>query len=128
MTLGNRLAATLREIDERKLHAADLRTDKDREKLRKERLGKVEFIATIIAHTTRKIDTGLVPSLKIDNYASQKWIRAAIQGKAQHQDLWNDLTRWAADAELEIVIREENDGAGICGWITITAIPARNSA
>lgn len=124
-TLGQKLAATLDELEKAKIEGLEKQANADREKIRKERLSLTRLKEDTIANLTASIVEGKVPLIKIKDYDRRKWVQEAVKGKAAHQDIWNELTAWARSNALHIKIEDAHDGVGIESWINLTVVPVR---
>jgi hypothetical protein len=124
-TLGQKLAATLDELEKAKIEGLEKQASADREKIRKERLSLTRLKDDTISTLTASIIDGRVPLIKIKDYDRRKWVQEAVKGKAAHQDIWNELTAWARSNALHIKIEDAHDGVGIESWINLTVVPVR---
>jgi hypothetical protein len=124
-TLGQKLAATLDDLEKAKIEGLEKQANADREKIRKERLSLTRLKDDTIASLTASIVDGRVPLIKIKDYDRKKWVQEAVKGKAAHQDIWNELTSWARSNALHMKIEDAHDGVGIESWINLTVVPVR---
>ena len=124
-TLGQKLAATIDELEKAKIEGLEKQANADREKIRKERLSLTRLKDDTIATLTSSIEEGKVPLIKIKDYDQKKWVQDAVKSKAAHQDIWDELTAWARKNALYIKIEDAHDGVGIESWINLTVVPVR---
>jgi len=124
-TLGQKLAATLDELEQAKIKGLEQQANADREKIRQERIKLSRLKDDTIATLTASIVEGKVPLVKIKDYDQKKWVQDAVKSKAAHQDIWDELTDWARKNALYIKIEDAHDGVGIESWINLTVVPVR---
>ncbi len=124
-TLGQKLAATLDELEKAKIKGLEQQANADREKIRQERIKLSRLKDDTIVTLTASIVEGKVPLIKIKDYDRKKWVQDAVKGKAAHQDIWDELARWARENALHIRVEDAHDGVGIESWINLSVVPVR---
>lgn len=125
ISLGEKLAETLDELEKAKIKGLEEQANADREKIRKERLKLTRLKDDTIASFTSSIEEGKVPLIKIKDYDRKKWVQDAVKNKASHQDIWDELSAWARQNALYIKVEDAHDGVGIESWINLTVVPVR---
>jgi hypothetical protein len=126
ISLGDKLQATLTELEDAKIKGAQARADADLEKIRKNKQRCQTLVDGITSKIVTSIMEGKVPYIKITAYDDEKWIKAANNGKAEFQSLWKDMCSELGQENLEVVVRHAHDGVGMKSWIVITVIPRTN--
>jgi len=123
MSLGNKLSNTLKELEAAKISKAQAREAEQKMKILEERQALEALVLRAQNHIATKIEGGLVPHFKIENYDHQKWVKNAISGKGAHMDIWNHFMIWADEQELVVNAFDDHDGVGMRSWISLTVAP-----
>jgi hypothetical protein len=120
MSLGDKLQATITELDDAKAshHDANLAL------IRQRKQDRQEWGSSIYTQIVDSIESGKVPAIKVTDYADRNWIKAAIKGNAEFQDTWNLLLSMLGKEKLTLIASEDHDGGGIRQWTTIKVEPA----
>jgi hypothetical protein len=120
MSLGDKLQATITELDDAKVshQGADL------PEIRRRKQARDEWGASIYTQIVDSIESGKVPLIKVTNRTDQDWIKAAVIGKAEFQDTWNLLLSMLGKEKLILVTGKDHDGGGITDWTTIKVKPS----
>jgi hypothetical protein len=121
LTLGEKLAKTIDELEAAKIKELEANAAADLAKVRKERQELFNFVDDFRQYLIDTIVAEKVPARKVSDYDRQRWVRDAVKGSAKHQDIWNGLRDWAREQRLVIVAREGHDGMSIA----LTAEPVR---
>lgn len=93
----------------------------------KERKYDVEWLEDIRLEFIDQINASKVPLKRIKNFERETWLKKAISGKAEHQDIWALFTKFWASEGLDVAVLDGHDGMGQESWLNITlkVIPAR---
>jgi hypothetical protein len=120
MSLGDKLQATITELDDAKVshQGADL------PEIRRRKQARQDWADSIYTHIVDSIESGKVPLIKVTKHTDQTWIKAAVKGKAEFQDTWKLLLSMLGKEKLTLVTSEDHDGCGIRDWTTIKVMPA----
>lgn len=121
MKLGEKLKQTITELEQAKIAGLEEQAAADMEKIRRERADTKNWLEETKEKIVSQIESGKVPLVKVENYDRKQWFRDAMNGKAANQDLWNDFIQYFKSEGLSIDCKEDHDGAGMKGWINITA-------
>ena len=127
MKLGEKLKQTLDELERAKINGIEAQHRADMEKIRKARADTKDWLDFIRETFVNQIEAGKVPLKKIENFDRESWLKKAVQGKAENQDLWNDFRQYWRSEGLEPEINEAHDGMGMKSWInfTVKVLPER---
>lgn len=127
MKLGEKLKQTLDELEKAKIHGIEAQNSADLAKIRRERNDLERWLESVREHMVDQINESRVPLKKIEDYDQQRWIKSAIEGKAKHQDLWNNFRQFWSKEGLTPVAHDAHDGVGISSWINLglDILPAR---
>lgn len=120
MKLGDKLKQTLDELDRARIQGLEAQAAADMEKIRRERELLAEWLENIRLDFVDAINAGKVPLKKIKAYDRQAWLKKAISGKAEHQDIWTLFTKFWAGEGLDVAVLEGHDGVGQESWINLT--------
>tara|TARA_R110000850_G_scaffold164452_2_gene289550 strand:- start:2305 stop:2730 length:426 start_codon:yes stop_codon:yes gene_type:complete len=120
MSLGDKLQATITELDDAKVshQGADL------PEIRRRKQARAEWGSSIYTQIVDSIENDKVPLIKVTNRTDQNWIKAAVIGKAEFQDTWNLLLSMLGKEKLILVTGKDHDGGGITDWTTIKVKPS----
>lgn len=122
-SLGDQLKDILEELEAAKIKSLEEKANADREKIRKRRLEVYNFLNDFYGYVVKSIMQGRVPLKKVKDYDMQQWIRNARDGKAEHQDIWNEQQKRLSLNKLAYVIEEAHDGMGMESWINLSVAP-----
>lgn len=127
MTLGEKLKQTLEELERARIEGLEKQAKADIEKIRREREDISDWLDHKSSQIVSQIEDSRVPLVKVKNYERQEWLRKAIKGSAEHQDLWNEFIRYWKAEGLAPKLEEAHDGMGMESWInlTVTVLPPR---
>jgi hypothetical protein len=127
MKLGDKLKQTLDELERAKVQGIEAQAAADMEKIRRERDALADWLENIRLDFVEDINNGKVPLKKIKNYDRQAWLKKAISGKAEHQDLWSLFSKYWHSEGLDAAVLDGHDGVGQESWINLTLkiMPAR---
>ena len=125
MTPGEKLAETIDALELAKINSKRAQANADMEKIRIQRERRSEYLDKLEQYFYETIEAGKVPYKKETNYTHESWIKAARDGKASNQDLWDQFSKRLATQKLRAVVKEQDDGMGMKSWITITVDPIR---
>lgn len=127
MKLGEKLKQTLDELEQAKVKGVEAQNRADMIKIRRERQELENFLNDIRETFVYQINEGRVPLEKIENFDRESWLKKAVKGDAEHQDLWNDFRQYWRSEGLEPKVSEAHDGMGMKSWINLTVevLPVR---
>ena len=126
MSLGDKLQATLKELEDAKIKGAKAQAAADMAALRKKRQERKQFVDGIEKDIINAICEGKVPYIQVHSYEKCKWIEQAQKGKAEFQDLWSDLIQEMGQEKLRVDVNHAHDGMGLKEWIEITVTPSKH--
>jgi hypothetical protein len=125
-TLGDKLQATVKALEEARIKGLDEQTRADVARVQREKAKREKFVTKIRKTIVTQIEAGRVPAVKVTAHDDSSWIREAEKGKAPYQDLWSALIQDFGLEKLRLVVIESHDGVGLESWITVTAQPSPN--
>jgi cell fate (sporulation/competence/biofilm development) regulator YlbF (YheA/YmcA/DUF963 family) len=127
MKLGEKLKKTLDELEQAKIQGIEAQNRADMIKIRRERQELENFLNDIRETFVYQINEGRVPLEKIENFDRESWLKKAVKGDAEHQDLWNDFRQYWRSEGLEPKVSEAHDGMGMKSWtnLTVEVLPER---
>lgn len=120
MKLGEKLKQTLTEIERARIEGIEAQHNADMTKIRREREEIQSYLNGTRDSIVGQINSEKVPLVKVKDYNRQNWLRKAIQGNSEHQDLWNEFRQFWRGEGLEPKLVEAHDGMGMESWINIT--------
>lgn len=122
-TLGSMLKDTLNELESANIKTLSAQAAAELDKIRKQKHEKSVFTDGIKELFKTQIETHKVPYKKVTDYTTAEWVRNAMKGTAEFQDVWNNLIFYFNKQQCALVVNEEHDGIGMAGWIVITLKP-----
>lgn len=127
MKLGEKLKQTLDDLERAKIKGIGARRQADMKKIKKERANIKNWLDSVKGTFVSQIEASKVPFTKVTTYDRKKWLNDAVEGKAEHQDLWNDFRQYWRSEGLEPEITEAHDGMGKESWLnfTVKVLPER---
>jgi len=128
MALGDKLASTIKELEEANIKSAAAQASADVNALRLNKDKRDKFLQKIFDDICRTIKAGKVPHVLVTDYTDQAWLRKAKNGKADFQSLWMDFITQLGKEKLAVEMNEEHDGVGIKSWVAITVKPLPQKA
>ena len=123
MTLGDKLARILA----KEATSGRTRSGPQRDMRREEaRITMLTRLAEDIRHHIHAaVEDGIVPARKVTGAPQKDWLRAALVGIADNQDIWDHgLDAWARRNGLDLVLDEGPDK----GALTVSASPLGRTA
>jgi len=120
MKLGDKLKATLAELEQANIRRLEEQARADMEKIRKEREQDDRFVKEVFDHIVDRINAGRVPLYRVMDYNRQKWVREVKKGSGRNYDLWKNMVEYLRKERLGIVTAEGHDGMGMESWIEIS--------
>jgi len=114
-SLGDKLQATLTELKK-----AGASAGADLEKIRLEAAAREKFITSLQENIIRQIENEKVPSVKITEHDTAKWIYAAYESKAAHQHIWDTMSTFFRKEGLQVNVSRSHDGGGLREWATVS--------
>jgi hypothetical protein len=123
MTLGEKLKATVAELEQARIEGLEAQHNTDIQKVREQRNEIQQKLSDMRELFVQQIEAGKIPFEKIENDDWEKWIKSAANyGKAPHQDLWTEFRKFWADEGLIITVSDAHDGVGVRDWINVSLL------
>ena len=120
MNLGDKLKQTLEELERARIQGLEAQAAAELAKIRKERDALAKWLEDIRLDFIDQINASKVPLKRIKNYERETWLKKAISGKAEHQDIWSLFTKFWASEGLDVAVLDGHDGMGQESWTNIT--------
>lgn len=128
MTLGDKLANTIKELEEAKIAGAAAQANADINAIRLRKSKRLLYLDAMFANICNTIEKGKVPHVTVKAHDDKQWLRSAVKGKAEFQDLWNDFIGKFGKEKLSVNLVEEHDGCGMTDWVAVTVTPLSHKA
>lgn len=120
MKLGDKLKQTLEELERARIEGLEAQAAAELAKIRKERDALAKWLEEIRLDFIDQINASKVPLKRVKNYEREAWLKKAISGKAEHQDIWNTFTKFWVSEGLDVAVLDGHDGMGTDSWLNVT--------
>jgi len=125
MNLGDKLKLIIQEKEESAARAAKAKEEAQQRASDKE-MKKVQRLVNDLAYQiTESIEAGQIPSIKVNDYDTIKWIRdVQFERSNKFLTVWVDFLYKMQLNGLKVTVTEDHDGFGERSWLVISAQPA----